>query len=266
MDGNHATVDLLLDDLVASIQAVLGDDLVAICLYGSYVSGGFDPGVSDLDLVAVSAADVDRIDLGGLERMHRDFVGRHPEWVDRIEVVYVGESALRSFRTSPGPLAVTSPGEPLHLRDEPLVDWLQNWYLILETGVTLVGPPAATLIPPITWSEFVDAAARYATEVSSRSLGAASPGSLAYAVLTMCRANMTVAAQQHGSKQEAAAWTRQRLPEWAWLIDGALTCRLSQGRVGFDDERTRAAAQIFVRTVATEITGPAKSSGGRERG
>jgi predicted nucleotidyltransferase len=266
MDGSHSTVDVLLDDLVASIEAVLGDELVGIYLYGSYVSGGFDPGVSDLDLVAVTGADVDVIDLGGLERMHGDFIGRHPDWTDRIEVVYVGLAALRSFGTSPGPLAVTSPGEPFHLRDEPLIDWLQNWYLIRETGVALVGPPAAAIVPPIAWSEFVAAAARYAAEISDRSLSTASAGSAAYAVLTMCRAFMTVAGQEHGSKQAAAAWTRERLPEWAWLIDAALACRLSRGMVGFDDERTRAAAQTLVGIIAAEIRERATTSGGLERG
>jgi hypothetical protein len=217
------------------------------------VSGGFDPGVSDVDLIAVTAADADRIDLVGLERMHGEVVDRHPEWMDRIEVVYVGRDALQSFRSSPSSLAVISPGEPFHLRDEPLIDWLQNWWLIRETGLSLVGPAAASLVPPIAWSEFVGAAARYAAEVSSRSFTTASPGSLAYSVLTMCRASMSVAAQQHGSKQEAAAWARNRLPEWAWLIDAALACRLSRGTVGFDDERTRAAALAFVGVLAADI-------------
>ena len=113
---------------------VLGEGLVGIYVYGSYVSGGFDPGVSDLDLVAVTSGEVDGIDLPGLDLMHSDFVSRHPEWSDRIEVVYVGLAALRSFRTSSGPLAVISPGEPFHLRDERVVEWLQNWYLIRETG------------------------------------------------------------------------------------------------------------------------------------
>jgi predicted nucleotidyltransferase len=253
MDVSHSTVDSVLDDLVASIQAVLGDEVVAVYLYGSYVSGGFDPGVSDVDLITVTATDADRIDLAGLERMHGEVVDRHPEWMDRIEVVYVGRDALQSFRSSPSPLAVVSPGEPFHLREEPLIDWLQNWYSIRETGLPLVGPPAAAIVPPITWSEFVAATARYAAEISARSLSAASPGSLAYAVLTMCRAYMTVVAHGHGSKQEAAAWTRERLPDWAWLVDAALACRLSRGMVSFDDEQTRTAAQTFVRIIAIEI-------------
>src|SRR5580765_7509622 len=102
MASESSTADTLLDDLVASIRAVLGEELVGIYLYGSHVSGGFDHRVSDLDLVAVTAVDVEGIDLAGLERMHADVVDRQPEWTDRVEVVYVGSTALRSFRSSLG--------------------------------------------------------------------------------------------------------------------------------------------------------------------
>ena len=249
MDRSQST----LDALVSRIRGVLGDDLVGIYLYGSYVSGGFDPAVSDLDLVAVTAPELERIDIASLERMHREFVDRNPEWDDRIEVVYIGRATLASFRTSPGSLAVISPGEPLHVLDDRAIEWLQNWYLLRETSLTLFGPPAAEVVPPISWKEFVAATARYAGLVSKQSLGDANPSQLAYTVLTMCRALMTVEVQAHGSKQDGAAWTRKRVPEWAWLIDAALRCRLSRGGIGFDDPRTRAAAEEFIALLATRI-------------
>jgi predicted nucleotidyltransferase len=230
-------------------------------LYGSYVSGGFDTGVSDLDMVAVTAMDADAIDFVGLDRVHQEFVSRHREWNDRLEIVYVGRATLGSFRTSPDPLAVISPGEPFHLRRERVVEWLQNWYLVRETGVTLFGPPAVEIVPPIDWSEFVAAAARYADQLSGQSLAEASAGSLSYSVLTMCRACMTVQAQTHRSKQEAAAWARERMPEWAWLIDVAIGCRLSRGTIGFSDEKTRAAAEAFIRLLAARISESASAAG-----
>lgn len=255
VDVGHPTADALLEALVSNIRGVLGDDLVGIYLYGSYVSGGFDPGVSDLDLVAVTSTEVVQIDLLDLEQVHQDIVHKYPEWSDRIEIVYIGRAALRSFRTSPGPLAVISPGEPFHLRDDRPVEWLQNWYLVRETGVALYGPAADAVVPPITRTEFIAATARYAMETAGRNLAGASPGSLAYAVLTMSRALITVDTQTPLSKQEAAEWTRERMPEWAWLIDAALRCRLSRGTAGFDDEPTRIAAQRFLGLLAAEIEG-----------
>jgi predicted nucleotidyltransferase len=243
--------------LASEIGGVLGDDLAGLYLYGSSVSGGFDPGVSDIDLVAVTSPEIEALDLDGLEQMHHAFVGRYPEWSDHLEIVYVGRATLGSFRTSPGRLAVISPGEPFHVRNERVAEWLQNWYLLRETGICLFGADIAAIVPPITWSEFLAATVRYADEVRNRSRLRAGGGDLAYTILTMCRALHTVRTQTHGSKQEAAAWTRERMPEWAWLIDAALKCRLSRGTVGFEDERSRAATETFIALLDDEILGRA---------
>jgi Aminoglycoside adenylyltransferase, C-terminal domain len=243
---------VVLDDLVEQIQSALGDSLVGIYLYGSAITGGFDEGVSDLDLVAITAPEVDRLDLTGLERMHAAFVAAHPLWTDRIEVAYIGRDTLASFRTSTGRLAVISPGEPFHLKDDRAVEWVQNWYLVREGGVTLFGPPADSLIPSISWSEFVEAARRYVTELASSGLEDFSPGYLAYAVLTMSRAEHTIVTHARASKQVSAEWAQARHPEWAPLIGAALRCRTSGGRVGFDDPATRSDAVRFIRTMSAE--------------
>jgi predicted nucleotidyltransferase len=253
MERGQPTVDALLAELVSGIHDVLGADLVGISLYGSYVTRGFDPGVSDLDLVVVASAPIDGIDLAGLDRVHRAFVSRDPEWTDRLEVVYVGLAPLQTFRQSQGSLAVISPGEPFHLRDDFLVEWVQNWYLLRETGVALYGPAPAAIVPAVAWAEFVAAAVRYAGQVADRSLRDASPGAIAYNVLTMCRAVRTVEMQVHGSKQEGAAWMKQTMPDWSWLIDISLQCRMSRGSVGFEDERTRAAAGELIALLAGRI-------------
>jgi predicted nucleotidyltransferase len=252
-ERGQPSVETLLDELVADVHDVLGADLVAIYLYGSYVSGGYDPGVSDLDLVAVVAAAVEAIDLAGLGRVHARFIERNPDWNDRLEIVYVGRDRLQSFRSSSGPLAVISPGEPFHLRDDPLIEWVQNWYLVRETGVVLYGPDPAAIVPPVAWAEFVAAAVHYAAQVADRSFRDASPGALAYNLLTMCRALRTVQMQVHGSKQEAAAWVKASMPEWSPVIDTALRSRLSRGALGFEDEPTRAAAGELIALLAARI-------------
>jgi predicted nucleotidyltransferase len=257
-----SNAETVLEALVSAIHAVLGDDLVGIYLYGSYVSGGFDAGVSDLDLVAVTSAEVETLDLRGLERMHRDVAGRHPEWTNRIEVVYIGRATLGSFRTSTGRLAVISPGEPFHVRDERVAEWVQNWYLVRESGVTLFGPLPAEVVPPVAWEEFVAAAARYADQIADQDLHGAAPGALAYSLLTMCRAHLTVHANGHGTKQEGAEWVIQRHPEWTWLVDAALRCRLSRGTSELGDEAARDAARELIGLLAAEIKSGSPSAGG----
>ena len=45
-------------------------------------------------------------------------------------------------------LAVVSPGEPFHLKALGK-DWLINWYMVREVGVTSCGPPPSAMIPEI---------------------------------------------------------------------------------------------------------------------
>ncbi|MGA3031086.1 MAG: aminoglycoside adenylyltransferase domain-containing protein [Candidatus Limnocylindrales bacterium] len=238
-------------EMTEGLRSALGADLAALYLYGSSVAGGYDEGVSDIDLLAVTAPDVSEIDIAGIEAFHRLIVERHPEWDDRLEVVYVGRETLAGFRAGVS-LAVISPGEPLHIRDGVEL-WLENLYLVRETGVTLLGPGAASVIPAISCDEFLAAIASYAAEVRGRSLRDATPGARAYCVLTMCRALCTVESERPCSKQDGAAWVRSRRPEWAWLIDAAEHCRLSRGLAGFADDETLSAAENLIDVLGDEI-------------
>jgi len=242
----------ILEAFTSDIRAVLGDELVGLYVYGSYVTDGFDPDASDLDLVAVLASAVGEGHFASLGPLHDDFVRRHPPWSNRLDVVYIGRAALAGFRDGQGTFAVISPGEPFHLRTD-VADWLQSWYLLRETSQSVVGVDAAELVPPITRAEFVTAMIGNLESLREHAGEDPAPGFLAYIVLTFCRALMTVRTDTEPSKPEGAAWTRKRMPEWAWLIDVALDCRHSGGRVGFDDAPTRAAALQFIDGVADDI-------------
>jgi hypothetical protein len=237
--------------LSRGIADVLGPELVGIYLIGSAVSGGFDPGVSDVDLIAVTESEAGALALPALEAVTSGFVRTRPEWTERVEVVYVGRSTLQSFRTG-GTLAVVSPGEPFHVRDDA-TDWAQTWYQLRETAVTLSGPPPCTLVPPIDWPEFTRALARTARAIRAYDRRDATPGARAYAVLTLCRTLVTIRTDRLPSKQQAAAWVSDRMPEWEWLIQAALACRSAGGREGFDDPETRAAVERFLELLVTEL-------------
>jgi predicted nucleotidyltransferase len=253
MSEDKAAVWAIVQELTENLRETLGADLVGLSVYGSFVSGGFDPGVSDLDLIAITATPPEDLDLRAIEAMHAAFVERHPAWADRIEVVYVAREAVRSFRTSSARMAVISPGEPFHLRPEPPIEWVQNWYLVRETGVVLFGEPATSLIPPVEWAEFAAASARYATDLARRDLSRLSPGGLAYTVLTLCRAEETLIGGTRTSKQEAAAIAELRHPESAAVIRDALRCRLAPRNEGFDDGAFRSAAMTFIRDVSRSL-------------
>ncbi|HET7030733.1 MAG TPA: aminoglycoside adenylyltransferase domain-containing protein [Candidatus Limnocylindrales bacterium] len=253
---DRIVVDAPVEPIATWIAAALGADLVGLYLYGSAVSGSYEPDVSDLDLVAVTRRDAAVLDLARLEGARRKFVADHPEWDNRLELVVIGAETLRAFRTTAADLAVVSPGEPLHLSG-PVRDWTQNWFLLRQTALTLRGRAAREVLPEVSAAEFRSAVATYAGWLASQDLEAHSPGALAYAVLSECRALCTLQTGRPPSKAEGAEWLARQRPDWASVIDAALACRRAGGATGFDEPGTKAAAIELIGSVARSIrTGP----------
>lgn len=221
-------VNQLLAELEAGIRDALGETLVGLYLSGSLTYEGYTPGVSDLDLLAAVSRDLNEADLPALRQMHAELIARHPEWDDRIEVIYYSLRGLRTYKTARSPIAVISPGEPLHFREEMAGDdWLMNWYLVLEHGVRISGPPADDIIEPASIDEFIAAVRDHARDWALWIDGLDGSKSRAYAILTMCRTLYTDRNREHVSKQVAAEWTTQQLPAYAGLIKTALQTRVA---------------------------------------
>lgn len=221
----YADIDAILHSLRSQIQQILGEKLVGLYLYGSLVTGDFDHALSDIDLLAVTASEINRQDFDRLDRMHADFVVSHPLWNDRIEIAYLATAALATFREHSSTIVIISPGEPFH-RKEAGKDWLINWWMVRNYGVTLVGPEPAAVIPPIAQEEFLQAVREqvqawgsYITETRH------SRPFQAYAILTLCRALYALANGKQVSKRRAALWAADHFPQWSALIHNALAWR-----------------------------------------
>jgi predicted nucleotidyltransferase len=253
-------IEALLGRLTDEIRRNSNDSLVGLYVYGSLVTGDFDKNRSDIDLLAVVDSKVEGDTFDRLDRMHARFVEDHPAWEDRIEVAYVPASALWNFRTRTDQIAVISPGEPFHLKAAGK-DWLINWYMVREAGVTLCGPPPRALIPEISQSEFREAVREQAEAWKEWVFKMRTPGAQSYAVLTLCRALYTYTHGRQASKKQAALWARAYLPQWTSLIQQS-SLWLSEGQ----DEETGNEADLretvrFVHDVAGRITGTGESGG-----
>lgn len=218
-------IGALLDDLLAGLRGILGTRLVGLYLYGSQTTDDFDADISDIDLLAVTQSALTSGEVESLRSLHQDFALANPMWADRLDVVYLDATALSHFRSEDGVFPVISPGEPFHLRQEPLLDWLQNWYIIRETGVVLFGPATRTIIPPITRVEFDQALLRYVEELRTRLNGQLSPGMESYIILTMCRTLHVHGTGNQISKRRGGLWMKEQHPEWSPLIDDAIRWR-----------------------------------------
>ena len=252
-------IEALLDRLTDEIRQSSNDSLVGLFVYGSLVTGDFDKGRSDIDLLAVVDSDIEDETFDRLDRMHARFVENHPVWEDRIEVAYVPAPALWSFRTRTAQIAVISPGEPFHFKAAGR-DYLLNWYTVREVGTTLYGPPPDTLIPEISRSEFVEVAREHAEWWKEQVYEMRTPGAQSYAVLTMCRALYTHTHRRQASKKQAALWARTYLRQWAPLIQQSLDWLSEDHDEETDDEAGLQETVCFVHDVAGRITGTGDSA------
>ncbi|MCC6455577.1 MAG: DUF4111 domain-containing protein [Caldilineaceae bacterium] len=220
----YAEVNRILDSLLSRLQQILGEKFTGLYLYGSLIMGDFDLAISDIDLLAVTSSALDDTELGDLHAMHQELAAENPKWDGRIEVAYLSLEALRTYRSHASTIAAISPGEPFHTK-EAGKDWLVNWYIVREKGVTLFGPSPKTILDPIAKEEFVDIVRENAKAWAQRLDEFQTRGSQAYAILTLCRALYTSTHGEQLSKKQAALWAAQEFPQWSALIQNALWWR-----------------------------------------
>ena len=139
-------LDRIIPALLDDLRDALGDDLVGVYHYGSAVSGGFQPELSDLDLVIVTERMSTR-SLSSLRGLIERLAAREPDWAGRLDLVFVGRGTLADPRSG-GPLLEVSHEKPLHF--ENAADWIETWFLARDADRPLVGPPAADVFPAIT--------------------------------------------------------------------------------------------------------------------
>lgn len=237
----HAVLRLV----VTGIHEAFGERLLGIYAYGSAVIGDFDPGISDLDFTAVLSADAEDEDLDRLEVFHNQIVNQLPEWRDRIEVQYISRDALQTFRERRNRMINISPGEPIHVIDTG-IEWLANWYFVVDHGLVLYGLPTSQAFPAISGDEFVSFARDHARDWLARLDALDGSQAQSYAILTNCRALYTHRTGQQVSKRVAANWVATGFPEWADAIDDA---RMWRRQPQFSSASTAHRARTIVQDI-----------------
>ena len=245
-------VEAVLEELVAANRKTLGDKLLAYYLYGSYMTGDFTIGTSDLDMSVVLTDELDERDLDNLKRMHEQFAVEYPAFDGRIETQYVSQKALQTFRTVRHPMANISPGEPFHLI-EGGDEWLSNWWMILNHGRTLYGPTPEEVIPPIADEEFFDVIRLYVEEAREWGKKYTSLPGQSYTMLTMFRALYTLTHREHTSKLKAARWAQKQYPQYAEMIEKAVYWREHHAEAADDPAATHQTVMEIVEFACAEI-------------
>ena len=244
--------------LTAGLQSILRERLVGFYLYGSLITGDFDAGISDIDLVVVMTAELDSKTFESLHRLHQSVVERGPEWHDRLELAYISQAALRAFRSQSGRIGIISPGEPFHLLDAGK-DWLISWHKLREDGVAVLGPPIQSLIDEISTEEYLEAVAEHICGYRESVQKRHNKQALSYIVLTVARGLYTLRHSQATSKIKAATWAQARYPQWASLLERAWAYRADPHCDSLSAEQIRPEVAAFVHDALAEAPCAASS-------
>ena len=232
-----------LDQAVALVREVLGDQLVGLYLFGSAVLGGLSP-TSDLDLLAVSrrpTTDAERRHLA--ERLLA--LSKRPRY---LELTIVVHSAVRPWRYPPQ-------------MDFQYGDWLRDQLergeipppapnpdlaaliaMTLLHGRPLAGPPPADVLAPVPHEDLVRAGVD-----GIEGILADLDGDTRNVLLTLARIWSTAETGELRSKDAAADWAIPRLPvEHRPVLERARDGYRSGDYGTWDDLDVRACADDIV--------------------
>ncbi|MCL5438565.1 MAG: DUF4111 domain-containing protein [Patescibacteria group bacterium] len=247
----YPDVNKVLDELLFKIQSTLGNKLVGLYLYGSLVDGDFEENVSDIDLLVALESDLDGREFELLKEMHEEFEREHKKMSGRIDVQYISVPALKTFKSKISRVATISLGEQFQIK-EVGKHWLMNWYMVRKDGKTLFGPCPKTIIEPVSKEEFIDSVKDHVKSWNKWVQNMHTQYGQAYAILTLSRALYAYKNGEQVSKTKAAIWAKQKIPQWAELIQNALSWRQA-GKDKQTDEKTYAKTEQFVNYVGNII-------------
>lgn len=222
--ARYPEVDRLLQELLRSVQAILGEQFVGMYLYGSLAIGGFDPRTSDIDFLVVTSVEPSPEVAAALGEMHVSLLADGSPWAQELEGVYIPRSDIRRHDPHQAPHLQLERGSRELVTDKSYCDWIIHRRVLREQGAALAGPPAHELIDPVSTSELRQALQELIAEWWAPMIDDTSRlehlGYRCYAVQTMCRVLYTLKFDTIVPKTAAAQWAKAELDSrWSPLID-----------------------------------------------
>jgi len=187
---------------------VVGPGLRSVVLHGSLAAGGFRPGSSDIDLLAVVDGRLSDSQAAAIEQGVRT-ADAGP--ADRVDLhVVTSESAGHLSRTPAVELQLGRYGDEVEVaRRVTDADLLAELSMARSSGRSLRGADPAAVIAPVPPDWVVDRNRYWLTTWRDRT---DDEKNAAFMVLTACRMWRFALEQVHCSKPDAAAWALARDP------------------------------------------------------
>jgi hypothetical protein len=229
----YPDLNAVLEQLVAGVQAALGETVVAAYLQGSFAIGDFDQH-SDVDFIVVSENELTAGQVEALQVLHPRLYALESPWAQHLEGSYFPKSTLRGAAQAGRPLWYLDHGSRALIRSDHCNTVVVRWVL-RHYGVALAGAPPATLIDAIP-VEMLRAEIRATMHAWGREIQAqperyANRFYQTFIVLSYCRMLRDLVVGDTGSKRAGAEWAKANLdPRWAGLIDRAWAGRPDPAR------------------------------------
>ncbi|MEP6910839.1 MAG: aminoglycoside adenylyltransferase domain-containing protein [Actinomycetota bacterium] len=221
----YSELNAVLQELVAEVRVILGDNFCGAYLQGSFAVGDADEH-SDVDFIVATNGEITGEQLAALQSMHKRLYALDSPWAQHLEGSYVPKDALRHVDPARSPYWYLDNGASELVRDSHCNTAVVRWSL-REHGVVLDGADPISLVEPVTAAQLrTEALSGIGEFVAWTRTPDVSRWKQPYLVLTFCRLLHTLDAGVVASKRESGEWALDALDaEWASLIQQALDDR-----------------------------------------
>lgn len=221
----------VLVQLTTGLQRVMGQELVALYLTGSFALDDADEG-SDVDFLAVTRAPLTQAQREAVQSLHHELFGLPSPWAQHLEGSYFPAALLR------GPDALDTPIPYLDNGSRTLEDSDHDNSLVMrwvtrEHGLVLYGPPASELIGPVMpdalRTEIRDTLHRWGAALLADPDGLNNGWRQPYVALSMARMLHSLDTGAVHSKKAGVFWAGSHLESrWKPLLERAWAKHSSQ--------------------------------------
>lgn len=220
----YPDLNQVLQELLTSIQSILGDTFTGFYLQGSFALGDFDQH-SDCDFIVAIKDELSEGQVEALQSMHRRIYGLESPWAQHLEGSYFPQATLKDYTLRNTPLWYLDNGSR-QLIQETHCNTIVVRLTLRQHGVVLAGPHPSALIDPIPAEAFrksiLESMQRWGAQIIANPEEINNRFYQGFAVLNYCRLLHDLHTGVPGTKRAGAEWAKSQLDaSWTPLIDRA---------------------------------------------
>jgi predicted nucleotidyltransferase len=228
MPDRYPDLNDLLRELIYNLQQILRGHFIGAYLQGSFAVGDYDQH-SDVDFTIVIDEELAAGQVNALQGMHARLYDLEIRWAQHLEGSYFSRDVLRDLSQRGGELWFLDNGSRALIQSDHCNTAVVRW-VMREKGIPLAGPPANTLIPPISAEvlrgEIAETIEEWGQEILDNPDRFSNRFYQGFIVLSHCRMLHSLQTGRVESKVAGAEWAKKNLdPAWIELIDGTWATR-----------------------------------------